>query len=78
MLARQAAQIIKALPKEVVSATEYYETAIALQNSYNLSGAKQFLQLAIDNATDFNDEIGAIRASAALEFVTGQPQAGRE
>lgn len=77
MLARQAAEISKSLPPKVVSATEYSEIALSLQNAYNLGSAKEFFQLAIDNAKDFNDEIGAIRGSANLEFMTGQPQAGR-
>ncbi|MBT9329832.1 hypothetical protein [Paracidobacterium acidisoli] len=77
LLSRQAAELEEHLPKGTVSATEYYAVAIALQNSYNLEGARKFLKLAADNATDFNDEIGAIRSTANLEFLTGHPEAGR-
>jgi hypothetical protein len=77
MLSRQAGEIVKRLPKGVVSATEYYAIAVAFQSSYNLAAAKEFLVLATAKANNFNDEIGAIRSSAYLEFLTGQPQAGR-
>jgi hypothetical protein len=78
MLARQAAEIAKKLPKGLVSATEYYEIAMGLQSSYNLSGASEFLNYAVQSATNLNDELGAIRSIANLDFLTGQPNAGRE
>ena len=77
MLSRQAGEIVKRLPQGVVSATEYYAIAVAFQTSYNLAAAKEFLQLATEKANNFNDEIGAIRSGAYLEFLTGQPQSGR-
>jgi len=77
LLSRQAGEIVKRLPKGVVSATEYYAIAVAFQTSYNLAAAKEFLQMAMEKANNFNDEIGAIRSSAYMEFLTGQPQAGR-
>jgi len=77
MLSRQASEIVKRLPKGVVSATEYYAIAVAFQSSYNLAAAKEYLRLATDKANNFNDEIGAIRSSAFLDFLTGQPQEGR-
>ena len=39
LLARQAAELAKKLPRDLVSSTEYYAIAIALQNSYDLAGA---------------------------------------
>ncbi len=77
VLSRQAGEIVKRLPKNVVSATECYAIAVAFQTSYNLAAAKEFLQMALDKANNFNDEIGAVRSSGFLEFLTGQPQAGR-
>ena len=77
LLVRQAAEIATKLPKNMVSATEYSEIALAQQNSYNLAEAKAFLKLAIDSATIFNDEIGPVRMTANLSFITGEPQAGR-
>lgn len=77
MLSRQAAEIVKRLPAKVVSATECYAIAVAFQTSYNLAAAKEFLQMATRKANNFNDEIGAIRSSAYLDFITGQPQEGR-
>ena len=77
VLSRQAAEIVKKLPPKVVSATECYAIAVAFQTSYNLSAAKDFLQMAMQKANNFNDEIGAIRSGAFLAFLTGQPQEGR-
>jgi tetratricopeptide (TPR) repeat protein len=77
LLARQAAEISKKLPKSMVSATEYAEIALCLQNAYNLAGAKEFYTLAFQSARDFSDEINAVRSLASLEFIGGQPQAGR-
>lgn len=76
LLARQAAEIAGKLPPDVVSATEFYEVAVALQSAYNLSQAKVFVAKARTRATDFNDEVAAIRASAALEYLTGAPESG--
>jgi hypothetical protein len=77
LLSRQAGEIAKKLPKGSASATEYYAIATAMQNSYNLAGAQEFLKLSLDNASDFNDEIGAVRSSASLKFVQGQASDGR-
>lgn len=77
MLSRQASEIVKRLPTGVVSATEYYAIAVAFQNSYNLVAAKEYLQLAGEKANNLNDEIGAVRSSGYLDFITGQPQEGR-
>jgi hypothetical protein len=77
MLTRQAAEIVRRLPKGVVSGTEYYAIGNAFQSAYNLSAAKEFLKKAMDVANNFNDEIGAIRSSANLDFIAGQPEEGR-
>ncbi len=77
MLSRQASEIVRRLPKGVVSGTEYYAIAVALQSSYNLSAAKDYLKMAMGVANNFNDEIGAIRSSAYLDFLMGRPQDGR-
>jgi hypothetical protein len=77
ILTRQAAEIARKLPKGLVSATEYFSIASSYMNSYNLSGAREFLSYATQNATDFEDALAAIRASASLDFMTGQPSAGR-
>jgi len=77
ILVRQAAEIAKSLPKAKVSATEYYAIAVARQSAYDLQGAKEFLKLATDNATNFADEIASLRMSANLDFLTGEPNADR-
>jgi hypothetical protein len=77
LLSRQAAEIARALPKGTVSATEYNAIASALQASYNFKGAKEFYDLSLENAKDFDDEIAALRAGANLEFVAGHPESGR-
>jgi hypothetical protein len=77
LLARQAAELAKKLPSDLVSGTEYYAIAIALQNSYDLSGADEFLKYSAQVSKDFNTEIAAIRSTANLQFVQGRPEAGR-
>lgn len=77
LLARQAAEIAKKLPPESVSGTEYYAIGVALQNAYNVEGAKVSFTKAIDVSTDLNDRVGALRMRANLLFNTGQPDAGR-
>jgi hypothetical protein len=77
VLARQAAEIAKKLPGDLVSGTEYYSIAIALQNSYDLAGADEFLKYSIQAATDFATEIAAVRSTAVLQFSQGRPESGR-
>lgn len=77
LLARQAAELARKIPADLVSGTEYYAIAIALQNSYDLSGAEEFLQYSARAAKDFNTEIAALRFTANLQFVQGRPEAGR-
>lgn len=80
MLSRQASEIARRLPNEIVSPTEYYAVAIALQNAYELSGAREFLRMSLAAAearSDFNSEIGALRMLAGLNFITGNPEEGR-
>ncbi|MCA1629510.1 MAG: hypothetical protein LC785_06080 [Acidobacteria bacterium] len=77
LLSRQAAELARKLPKNYVSATEYYSIAQALQAAYNVEGAKEFLGYALESAKDFNDKIAALRSNANLMFITGKPEAGR-
>jgi tetratricopeptide (TPR) repeat protein len=76
-LLRQAVEIAKKLPRDRISAAELYTIAVALENSYDLDSSMQFLDLALQSATTFNDEIGALRDKASLLFMTGKPEAGR-
>lgn len=77
LLARNAAELAKKLSPKSVSATEYYAIAVALQSGYDLNGADQFLNYAINAEPNFNIEISCLRAMANLKFIEGQPQAGR-
>jgi hypothetical protein len=80
LLAKQAAELAKKLPKDTVSPTEYFAIAVALQNAYNMEGEKEFLvrsKEAAQASKDFNTEIAVLRTSANLQFIGGQPQAGR-
>ncbi len=80
LLAKQAAELTKNLPSDLVSGTEFYAIAIALQNSYDLSGTEEFLKSSAATAEktkDFNVEIAALRSGANLQFVKGRPEAGR-
>jgi tetratricopeptide (TPR) repeat protein len=77
LLSRQAAEVARKLPGDQVSATEYYAIGLALQNSYDINGAMEFMQKAIKTSNYFNDEIAALRTNASLLFLSGQPEAGR-
>lgn len=77
MLVRQAAEIATSLPSGKVSATEYYEIGTAMVNASNYTNAKKFFELAVQQSKEFNDEIGAIRSVASIEFVLGKPGDGR-
>ena len=80
ILARQAAEITARLPRTMVSPTEYYAVAMALENAYELNSTRKLLNLSIDTAAergDFNSEISARRALAYLDFMTGKPDDGR-
>jgi tetratricopeptide (TPR) repeat protein len=77
LLTRQAAEIVRRLPYRIVSAIECYAIAVAMQSSYNLGEAKEFLDMALAKVNNFNDEIGAVRLSAYLEFLMAQTGNGR-
>ena len=80
ILARQAAEIAAKLPKGLVSSTEYYAVAMALESAYELNSTRRLLNLAIetaDESSDFSSQISAIRALAYLDFITGKPDDGR-
>lgn len=79
-LARQAAELAKRLPDEMLTAGEYHAIAVALQNAYDLKGAAEFIRSSIraaDIARDFNTEISAVRVMANLLFIQGHPESGR-
>lgn len=80
MLSRQASEITRKLPKNIVSPSEYYAVALALQNAYELSASREFFRLSLaaaEEKNDFNIEIGALRMIAGLNFITGDPGEGR-
>lgn len=77
LLVRNAAELAKKLPAKSVSATEYYAVAVALQAAYDLTGADQFLNYAMNANPDFNIEISCLRMIANLKFILGRPEAGR-
>jgi hypothetical protein len=77
LLARQAAELAKKLPADLVSGTEYYSIAIALQSSYDLAAADEFLKYSIQASKDFGTELGALRSTANLQFIQGRPESGR-
>ena len=77
LLGRNAAELAKKLPAKWVSATESYSIAVALQSSYDLTAANEFLINAIKANPDFNTEISSLRMMAGMKFLQGQPDAGR-
>ena len=80
MLARQAADIARKLPQDVVSPTEYYAIAMALENAYEYNTTRELLERSITTAEarrDFISEISALRSLGYLCFVIGKPDEGR-
>jgi hypothetical protein len=77
LLARQAAELAKKLPSDSVSAIEYYAIGLALQNAYDTAAAGEFFEYSNQTAKDFNTEISALRSTATLRFIQGQPESGR-
>ena len=77
LLSRQAAELSRKIPTDQVSPTEYYAIGLALQQSYDINGAMEFMKRAIDSSNDFNDEIAALRTYGNLLFMSGKPEEGR-
>jgi hypothetical protein len=80
LLARQAADIARKLPPDLISPTEYYAIAMALQNAYDYNSTRDLLERSIATAhhrSDFVSEISAMRALGYLDFVVGKPDEGR-
>jgi tetratricopeptide (TPR) repeat protein len=77
LLARQAAEIVKRLPPDQVSATEYQAIGLAMVNSNNTEQAGFFYQKAIDTAESLDDELNSLRGKAGILFIDGKPEAGR-
>ena len=65
-------------PAKYVSATEFLSIGFALQGAYNLQGALEFLQYAVDYSVDFNDEIAALRTLGYINFLLNLPDTGRQ
>jgi hypothetical protein len=77
LLARQANEIVKRLPREHVSAMELLAIGHALQNSYNLEAAQTLIVQAVEGSKELNDEVAALRAHASMQFTVGKPAEGR-
>lgn len=78
ILVNQAVEIAHKLPTEQITSIEYYSLANALQSAYRIDEAEEFFKLAIETATDFNSEIGAIRTYANLLFLKNKISEGRK
>lgn len=78
LLASHAAQIARHLPENAISAAEYQAVAFALQSSYDLEGAAEFIDRSVATARDFNTEIGALRTKANIHFLRGAAENGRD
>lgn len=75
---RNAVELARKLPPNSVSAAEYQALALALQNSYDVAGAIEFLDYSLDANPNFNTEVTAIRSMASLRYLQGARQAGIE
>jgi len=77
LLARQAASIAKLLPKDRVTATEYYSIAIALEKASEHERAREFYEFAKNSSNNYDDESASLRSSANHLFAIGRPEEGR-
>ncbi len=77
LLAKQSLSIVKKIPSELVTSIEYSSVALALQNAFLLDKAMYYLELAKGKAEGVNDEVGSLRGLANLNFISGQPELGR-
>ncbi len=72
LLSKQANEVIKRLPKDQVSATDYTAVAMALEQSRNFDTATANFNNALAVATILDDEVGALRLLASLEMMMGK------
>lgn len=76
-LVRNAAELARKLPKDQVSATEYYAVGVALQLAYDLQGSMDFLGRGLAAKPDFNTKLALWRTVANTHFGLGRPEEGR-
>jgi tetratricopeptide (TPR) repeat protein len=72
LLSKQAGEVIKRLPKDQVSSTDYTAVAMALGQSRNFDAAIANFNSALAAATILDDEITALRALGSLEMKSGK------
>jgi tetratricopeptide (TPR) repeat protein len=77
ILSRQAFDLINNLPQDRVTAIEYYSTANALMNAYDLVNALELFRKSVEISNDFNTELAARRGYANLLLLTGKLEEGR-
>jgi tetratricopeptide (TPR) repeat protein len=77
LIANQAAEVMDRIP-DYVSAIEYIVVANAFSSVGIYDKAEKLLKRATEVSKDVNEEVGAIRAYAALLFASGNINAGRE
>lgn len=77
LLSSQAAELIRKLPADKVSAIEAYSVAVALQFSYQNQKAREMYQLSYELAGDMATAVAAKRGMANILFIGGQPETGR-
>jgi tetratricopeptide (TPR) repeat protein len=77
LLSKQAADLVRRLPADRVSATDYVAVGQALQNSRNFEMAEASFRKAVDTSSQLDDETAGLRHLANISFVNGRPQEGR-
>jgi hypothetical protein len=72
LLSKQADEVIKQLPKEQVSSTDYTAVALAQENSRNFNAAIIDFNNGLKVATILDDEVAALRMLGSLEMMLGK------
>jgi tetratricopeptide (TPR) repeat protein len=78
LLSKQANEVLKRLPSDQVSATDYSAVALALAQSRNYDEAIADFKHALAVATILDDEVNALRLLGGLEMTAGKADDARK
>jgi len=78
ILSRQTLDLIKSLPQDRITAIEFFSTAQALMNAYDIINALECYQKSVEVSNDFNTELAARRGYANLLLYTRKLEEGRQ
>lgn len=78
LLSNHAAELARKLPRNNVSATEWYSIAIGFQSDRKYDEAKEFLGYALESSKGLTEKVTVLRGMADLLFKMRKPRDGRD